>query len=91
MKRKRFNVERIAAVLKQTVAGVTFAELIQRVGIFEHVYDPDHRARSLNLSTTITRETSHSQLAEKNLGRTILNLKIVEDEHVHLILRTRTA
>ncbi len=51
MKRKRFNVEMISAVLKQTVAGVKPAELIRRVGTSEDAFDFDHRARSLNLIT----------------------------------------
>ena len=33
MKRKRFSVEQIVAVLKQAEAGVPIAELIRRVGI----------------------------------------------------------
>ena len=35
MKRKRFNVEQIVAVLKQAEAGVPLAELMRRMGISE--------------------------------------------------------
>lgn len=35
MKRKRFSVEQIVAVLKQAEMGVPIAELIRRVGITE--------------------------------------------------------
>ena len=38
MKRKRFNVEQIVAVLKQAEAGVSIAELIRRVGISEQTF-----------------------------------------------------
>jgi putative transposase len=35
VKQKRFNVEQVAAVLKQAKAGVPLAELIRQVGISE--------------------------------------------------------
>jgi putative transposase len=35
---KRFNVEQIEAVLKQTEAGVPLAVLIQRLGISEQTF-----------------------------------------------------
>lgn len=38
MKRKRFNVEQIVAVLKQAEAGVPLGELIRRVGISEQTF-----------------------------------------------------
>jgi putative transposase len=38
VKQKRFNVERIVAVLKQAEAGVPLAELIRRVGISEQTF-----------------------------------------------------
>ena len=38
MKRKRFNVEQIVAVLKQAEVGVPIAELIRRVGISEQTF-----------------------------------------------------
>jgi len=38
VKRKRFNVEQIVAVLKQAEAGVPIAELIRRVGISEQTF-----------------------------------------------------
>ena len=38
MKRKRFNVEQIVAVLKQAEAGVPITELIRRVGISEQTF-----------------------------------------------------
>ncbi len=38
MKRKRFAVEQIVAVLKQAEAGLPVAELIRKVGITEQTY-----------------------------------------------------
>ncbi len=38
MKRKRFSVEQIVAVLKQAEAGVPIVELIRRVGISEQTF-----------------------------------------------------
>ncbi len=38
MKRKRFSIEQIAAVLKQAEAGMPVAELIRHVGISEQTF-----------------------------------------------------
>ncbi len=38
MKRKRFSVEQIVAVLKQAEVGVPVTELIRRVGISEQTF-----------------------------------------------------
>ena len=38
MKRKRFSVGQIAAVLKQAEVGVPVAELIRKVGISEQIF-----------------------------------------------------
>ena len=38
MKRKRFSVEQIVAVLKQVEAGLPVADLIRQVGISEQTY-----------------------------------------------------
>jgi len=38
VKRKRFSVEQIVAVLKQAEVGVPVAELIRRVGITEQTF-----------------------------------------------------
>jgi putative transposase len=38
VKRKRFSVERIVAVLKQAEVGVPVVELIRRVGISEQTF-----------------------------------------------------
>ena len=38
MKRKRFSVEQIVAILKQTEVGVPVAELIRHVGISEQTF-----------------------------------------------------
>ena len=38
MKRKRFSVEQIVAVLKQAEAGMPVAELIRHVGISEQTF-----------------------------------------------------
>jgi putative transposase len=38
MKRKRFSVEQIVAILKQSEVGVPVAELIRHVGISEQTF-----------------------------------------------------
>ena len=38
MKRKRFSIEQIVAVLKQAELGLPVAELIRRVGITEQTF-----------------------------------------------------
>src|SRR5579863_4099578 len=38
VKKKRFNVEQIVAVLKQAEAGVPLVELIRRMGISEQIF-----------------------------------------------------
>ena len=38
MKRKRFSVEQIAAVLKQAEVGVSVAELIRKAGVSEQTF-----------------------------------------------------
>jgi putative transposase len=38
VKQKRFSVEQIVAVLKQTEAGVPLAELLRRVGVSEQTF-----------------------------------------------------
>ena len=38
MKKKRFSVEQIVAVLKQAELGVSVAELIRKVGISEQTF-----------------------------------------------------
>ena len=38
MKRKRFSVEQIAAIVKQAEMGMPVAELIRRVGISEQTF-----------------------------------------------------
>ena len=48
VKRKRFNVEQIVAVLKQAEAGVPLAELIRRVGVSEQTCPPSTQRRPLS-------------------------------------------
>ncbi len=64
MKRKRFSVEQIVAVLKQAEAGMPVAELIRHVGISEQtfyrwkkVYEPLRILWRL----VFLRESSHEQ------------------------------
>ena len=38
MKRKRFSVEQVAAIVKQAEMGMPVAELIRRVGISEQTF-----------------------------------------------------
>ena len=38
MKRKRFSVEQIVAVLKQAELGLPVADLVRQIGIFEQTF-----------------------------------------------------
>ena len=38
MKKKRFSVEQIAAVLKQAQLGMPVADILRQVGISEHTF-----------------------------------------------------
>ena len=63
MKRKRFNVEQIVAVLKQAEAGVPLAELIRRMGISEQTF---YRWKKQYVGLEVDQVRELKQLQEEN-------------------------
>ena len=63
MKRKRFNVEQIVAVLKQAEVGVPIAELIRRVGISEQTF---YRWKKQYLGLEVDQVRQLKQVEEEN-------------------------
>ena len=75
MKRKRFNVEQIVAVLKQAEAGVPLAELIRRVGISEQTF---YRWKTQYIGLEVDQVRELKQLQEENsrLKRLVADLTL---------------
>ena len=75
MKRKRFNVEPIVAVLKQAEAGVPLAELIRRVGISEQTF---YRWKKQYIGLEVDQVRELKQLQEENsrLKRLVADLTL---------------
>jgi putative transposase len=75
VKRKRFNVEQIVAVLKQAEAGVPLAELIRRVGISEQTF---YRWKKQYVGLEIDQVRELKQLQEENsrLKRLVADLTL---------------
>ena len=63
MKRKRFSVEQIVAVLKQAEAGMPVAELIRHVGITEQTF---YRRKKLYAGLQTDKVWQLKQLHEEN-------------------------
>ena len=63
MKHKRFNIEQIVAVLKQSEAGVPLAELIRRVGISEQTF---YRWKKQYVGLEVDQVRQFKQLQEEN-------------------------
>ncbi len=63
MKRKRFSVEQIVAVLKQAELGVPIAELIRRVGISEQTF---YRWKKLYVGLEVDQVRRLKQVEEEN-------------------------
>lgn len=63
MKRKRFAVEQIVAVLKQAEAGLPVAELIRHVGISEQTF---YRWKKVYGSLEVDQVRQLKQLQEEN-------------------------
>jgi putative transposase len=63
VKQKRFNVEQIVAVLKQTEAGVPLVELIRRVGISEQTF---YRWKRQYVGLEVDQVHQLKQLQEEN-------------------------
>jgi putative transposase len=75
VKRKRFNVEQIVAVLKQAEAGVPLAELIRRMGISEQTF---YRWKKQYVGLEIDQVRELKQLQEENrrLKRLVADLTL---------------
>jgi hypothetical protein len=71
MKRKRFSVEQIVAIVKQAEMGMPVAELIRRVGISEHpkLHPDSTRAKPTASGTKISRWTRGSSHVNNHPAR----------------------
>ena len=63
MKRKRFSVEQIAAIVKQAEMGMPVAELIRRVGISEQTF---YRWKKQYAGSELDQVRQLKQLQEEN-------------------------
>ena len=75
MKRKRFSVEQIAAVLKQAEVGVPGAELIRKMGISEQTF---YRWKKQYTGLEVDQVRELKQLQEENarLKRLVADLTL---------------
>jgi putative transposase len=75
MKRKRFSVEQIAAVLKQAEVGVPVGELIRKVGISEQTF---YRWKKQYAGLEVDQVRELKQLQEENarLKRLVADLTL---------------
>ena len=64
MKRKRFSVEQIVAVLKQAEVGVPVTELIRKVGISEQTF---YRGKKQYTGLEVDQVRQLKQLQEENV------------------------
>jgi hypothetical protein len=83
VKRKRFSVEQIVAVLKQAELGVPVAELIRQVGITEQT--KTLVLRGFPVSVLVTSRRFWSQLCPRLCPSVILHLDRPPDS-VHLLV-----
>ncbi len=75
MKRKRFSVEQIVAVLKQAEMGAPVADLIRQLGIAEHTFYRWKR-RYAGLESEQVREFRQLQDEHAKLKRLVTNLSL---------------
>lgn len=75
MKRKRFSVEQIVAVLKQAELGLPVADLIRQVGISEQTYYRWKKQYS-GLQTDQARELKHLQEENARLKKLVAELSL---------------
>jgi len=75
MKRKRFSVEQIAAVLKQAEVGVPVAELIRKIGISQQTF---YRWKKQYTGLEVDQVRELKQLQEENarLKRLVADLTL---------------
>ena len=90
MKRKRFSVEQIVAVLKQADVGVPVAELIRQVGITEQTL---YRVRTVYLGRTATsmQEALFRQEGKVYEPQMLLQPEDVASVIVHALMLPSTA
>lgn len=75
MKRKRFSVEQIVAVLKQAELGLPVADLVRQVGISEQTYYRWKKQYS-GLQTDQARELKHLQEENARLKKLVAELSL---------------
>lgn len=75
MKRKRFSVEQIVAVLKQAELGLPIADLVRQVGISEQTYYRWKKQYS-GLQTDQARELKHLQEENARLKKLVAELSL---------------
>lgn len=75
MKRKRFSVEQIVAVVKQAEMGIPVAELIRQVGISEQTF---YRWKKQYIGLEVDQVRQLKQLQEENvrLKRVVADLTL---------------
>jgi putative transposase len=75
MKKKRFSVEQIVAVLKQAEAGVPVVELIRKVGISEQTFYR-WKKQYVGLESDQVREMKHLQDENSRLKQLVAELSL---------------
>ena len=75
MKRKRFSVEQIVAIVKQAELGIPIAELIRQVGVSEQTF---YRWKKKYMGLEIDQVRQLKQMAEENtrLKRIVADLTL---------------
>ena len=75
MKKKRFSVEQIVAVLKQAEVGVPVAELIRKVGVSEQTFYR-WKKQYVGLESDQVREMKHLQDENRRLKQLVAELSL---------------
>lgn len=75
VKRKRFSVEQIVAVLKQAEMGMPVSELVRQVGISEQTYYR-WRKQYAGLQSDQVRELKHLQEENSRLKKLVAELSL---------------
>ena len=75
MKKKRFSVEQIVAVLKQAEVGVPVAELIRKVGVSEQTFYR-WKKQYVGLESDQVREMKHLQDENSRLKQLVAELSL---------------
>ena len=75
MKKKRFSVEQIVAVLKQAEVGVPVTELIRKVGISEQTFYR-WKKQYVGLESDQVREMKHLQDENSRLKQLVAELSL---------------